>query len=107
DFTELRMHSVFTCAQVHGPNGKTLHHGFDLVERQAVRPRGIAVAKRAGQIAFIGKPESECNSTLRNCLRSVAHLFTCLSVSQLAVHFPLTNTNPSATLNLTSPWPNV
>src|SRR5579872_5227564 len=53
------MHSVFASSQIHGANRQALHHGFHLVEREAIGTSGITVAKRASEIALVGETETE------------------------------------------------
>src|SRR5579872_129885 len=53
------MHSVLSSSQIHRSNRQTLHHGFHLVEREAIGTSGITVAKRASEIALIGETETE------------------------------------------------
>src|SRR6516162_5196418 len=58
------MHAILAGAEIHRTDGHPFHDRLHLVEREAVRPAGIAVAESAGEITFVGKPEPERNSTV-------------------------------------------
>ncbi len=62
DFAKLRVHRIFARSEIDGPNRKTRHRGLHLFEAQAVDARRIAVAKRAGEVAFVGQAESDCKT---------------------------------------------
>src|ERR1051326_6565400 len=53
------MHTVLTRAEVHGLNRQTADHLLNLIERQTIDAVHIAVAERAGKIAFVCQSEAK------------------------------------------------
>src|SRR5205814_4836497 len=58
---EIRMHAVLAGAQIHGTNWQSFHNGFHLIQRETISAGWISIAEGAGEVAFVGEPETQRN----------------------------------------------
>src|SRR5215469_15770602 len=64
-FLEVRMHPVLARAQIHGADRQPFHNRPNLIQRETVGARGIAIAESALEVALIGEPEPERDPDVR------------------------------------------
>ena len=53
------MQAILAGSQIDRPHGYAVHDGADLVERQPVDARGVAIAEGAREIALVGQAQAE------------------------------------------------
>src|SRR5215469_1082314 len=100
------MHAVFAGAQIHRAHGQSFHDSLYLIRGETIGTGRITVAKGTREIAFVGEPEAERNSSISQLRARSGLVCTVLEVLVLRVggNFLHTTIRAAADDSVASPY---